>query len=226
MKKIKSLIALILVFILMISTYSVAFANDSDEIALQSAEVEASANEEIVARLYLCSTIYVFPIAGHTWIYVENLTDKPMTVGLYTAQAGEGVSVGTHAFSSSDGWGVYYNLERYRQGMKFGVKDVLSASVDLTQAELDELSRDIANYVNYWDLYFNCAFFSFSIWNQNAPSFLIPLVLPAISHFEVLLSGGRNGVLTMDSATADKVYRQKGSGSNATLVPVSAGTLD
>lgn len=54
-------------------------------------------------------------VAGHTYIYVKNLTDKPLRVGLYDVPAGEGVSIGSLSVSVSDGWGLYYNLEAHRE---------------------------------------------------------------------------------------------------------------
>ena len=50
---------------------------------------------------------------GHVWLYIENLTDKPIDVGLLTVQPNEGVSVGLLSFSRADGWGIYYNIEAY-----------------------------------------------------------------------------------------------------------------
>ena len=80
--------------------------------------------------------------------------------------------------------------------------------------------------MNYWDFYFNCAFFAFSIWNSVSGDFLIPLVIPAISQLEVILAGGKKGVLEMYEPTEDQIFRQRGSGSSAYLEPVSDWTIN
>lgn len=187
---------------------------------------ESGGEDEIVATVSVCSCIYVFPISGHTWIYVENLSDKVQRVGLYDLPVGQGVSIGSFSFSVSDGFGIYYNLEAYRENRDNNSANHWSITKELTQKELDSLSKSIAGYVNYWGFYFNCAFFAFSIWNSASGDFLIPLVLPGISQIEVIIDGGKKGVLEMYQPTEDQIFRQRGSGSSAYLEPISADTLN
>ncbi|MBO5411110.1 MAG: hypothetical protein J6A60_07600 [Clostridia bacterium] len=54
---------------------------------------------------------------------------------------------------------------------------------------------------------------------------LIPLIIPALGQVQVMLHGGKKGKLTMYEPSSDRVYRQKGVGQNAYLVPVSEATI-
>lgn len=215
----KRIISMLLVLAMMISSFCLT-AYAENEI------IEEKDENEIVATVSLCSCLYVFPIKGHTWIYVENLSDKVQRVGLYDLPVGEGMSVGTYSFSASDGWGVYYNVECYRQNRDNNFENIWSVTKELTQSELDTLSKRLANYVNYWDFYFNCAFFAFSIWNSVSRDFLIPLVLPGISHIQVMLLGAKKGVLQLYEVKPEQVFRQRGSLGSAYLEPVSDKTLN
>lgn len=215
----KRLLSLVLAAVMLFSAACVtAYADGS--------LTEQEDENEIVATVSICSCIYFFPISGHTWIYVENLSDRVQRVGLYDLPVGQGVSIGSFSFSVADGWGVYYNIEAFRENRDNNSSNHWTKTKELTQSELDSLSRDIANYVNYWDFYFNCAFFAFSIWNSASGDFLIPLVIPAISQLEVILAGGKKGVLEMYEPTEDQIFRQRGSGSSAYLEPVSDWTIN
>ena len=215
----KKLLSLVLAAVMLFSAACVtAYADGS--------LTEQEDENEIVATVSICSCIYFFPISGHTWIYVENLSDRVQRVGLYDLPVGQGVSIGSFSFSVADGWGVYYNIEAFRENRDNNSSNHWTKTKELTQSELDSLSNNIANYVNYWDFYFNCAFFAFSIWNSVSGDFLIPLVIPAISQLEVILAGGKKGVLEMYEPTEDQVFRQRGSGSSAYLEPVSFRTIN
>ena len=206
----KKLLSLVLAAVMLFSAACVtAYADGS--------LTEQEDENEIVATVSICSCIYFFPISGHTWIYVENLSDRVQRVGLYDLPAGQGVSIGSFSFSVADGWGVYYNIEAFRENRDNNSSNHWTKTKELTQSELDSLSINIANYVNYWDFYFNCAFFAFSIWNSVSGDFLIPLVIPAISQLDVILAGGKKGVLEMYEPAEDQVFRQRGSGSSAYL---------
>lgn len=215
----KKLLSLVLAAVMLFSAACVtAYADGS--------LTEQEDENEIVATVSICSCIYFFPISGHTWIYVENLSDRVQRVGLYDLPVGQGVSIGSFSFSVADGWGIYYNVEAFRENRDNNSSNHWTKTKELTQSELDSLSSNIANYVNYWDFYFNCAFFAFSIWNSASGDFLIPLVIPAISQLEVILAGGKKGVLEMYEPTEDQIFRQRGSGSSAYLEPVSDWTIN
>ena len=58
-----------------------------------------------VAKLYLCHRWSGPPSLGHMWVYIENLTGKPIQVGLYKVPAKQGVSVGNFGLTRADGNG-------------------------------------------------------------------------------------------------------------------------
>ncbi len=191
----------------------------------QPQEPEENENT-IVATATLFAAMYVFPVSGHTWIYVENLTDEPITVGLYEVPVNQGVSVGTFSFSVNDGWGIYYNLEAFRENRNDNIGGCRSRTIELTRSELEELSESIRDYPNLWDIFiFNCTFFAFSIWNGISDDFLIPMMIPAMAILEVIILGSPKGVKSMYYPTSDQVFKQKGRGNEAHLEPVGEKTL-
>lgn len=201
-------------------------APSDEETEDDDSELYTSDGEKIVARASLFAAMYVFPVSGHTWIYVENLTDEPIMVGVYEVPVDQGVSVGAFSFSVNDGWGIYYNLEAYRENRNDNIDDCRSLTIDLTEAELIELSESIKNYPNMWEMFiFNCTFFAFSIWNHNSDYFFVPFFLPAVAVLEVIIMGAKKGVTEMYYPTTDQVFKQRGTGKSAYLEPVGEKTL-
>ncbi len=228
-KSIIRFISIVLAVTMLLPFSLVASAEETTEPPVENEAVDDSYvydGNEVVATLSVCSCVYFFPVVGHTWIYVDNLTDRDQQVGLYTVPANQGVSVGSFSFSVSDGWGLYYNLEAYRENRDNNSGDHWTITKELTADELKELSDSLIDYPNFWSFYFNCAFFAFSIWNSAAGSLFIPLVIPAISQFEIILGGGDKGELEMYYPTRDQIFRQRGSGDKAYLAPVSDRTFN
>ncbi len=220
----KRIIAVILALTMAFTILIPAFASDeniSEEIYAQ----ETEQTDASVAKMYLCSDIDLFPFVGHCWIYVENLSDSPITVGLYEVPVGQGVSVGSFSFSVMDGWGIYYNLEGWRENRDNTVKRARSVSTMLDAAELEKLTDSLTNYPNYWGPVANCSTFAFSIWNSITGDFYFSLLIPAIAHLELIIGGAKKGELEMYYPTEDQVMRQKGMGSGAHLEPVNGITL-
>lgn len=241
----KNFICIMLTVLLVFGTAATAFAQD--EIILpeettteQPPQEEPTVPEEpadpdepeadenkIVAKASLFMAMYVFPVSAHSWIYVENLSDEPITVGIYEVPAGQGVSVGTFSFSVRDGWGIYYNLEAYRENLKDRIDKCWSITKDMTAEELEKLSRSIKNYPNMWDIFiFNCTFFSFSIWNSNTNYFFLPFMIPAIPLLEMMIMGAKKGETPMYFPTTDQLYRQRGTGNSAYLEHASDDTIN
>lgn len=215
----KKITALILTLAVAFGASSVAFALEEENSLPQEAN-----NDEIIARLYVCSSMSVPVLVGHVYLYVENLSDEPITVGLYEVPAGQGVSVGTMCFSVSDGGGIYYNVEAYRINKSDKNDSVLCKSKDLTKTELERLSQKLSGALNHWDIVFNCSYFAYTIWNDMTGDFVVPLIIPILSHAALAVSGGRSGI-QMYSPDRTEVFRQHGSGSGATLELVSDATL-
>lgn len=230
--ELKKITALLLSVIIALSASVTVFAADSYADLEPVTNVgsvdtdETDVGEEIVARASLFAATYFFPVAGHNWIYVENLSDEPITVGLYEVPVGQGVSVGAFSFSVGDGWGIYYNLEAYRENKDNNIDDCYSITIDLNKSELEHLSNSVRNYPNMWEMFiFNCTFFAFAIWNDNSPHFFIPFFLPGVAWIEMLIMGAKKGAVQMYYPTENQVYRQKGIGNSACLESVGNYTM-
>ncbi|MBE6772521.1 MAG: hypothetical protein E7547_10320 [Ruminococcaceae bacterium] len=221
----KRIAAIMLTLAMLVTFSTVSWAEEplteqSTETVIVST-AEQNDEDEVVATLSLCSNIYVWPISGHTWIYVHNNSDEPIQVGLYEVPVGQGVSIGAFSFSVNDGWGLYYNIEAYKENNKNRMGNVRSISEEMDADELAKLNDSLNNYPNIWTFSVNCATFSFSIWNSVTGDGFFSLLIPAISDFMIMVGGGKRGVLEMYQPPREHVYRQKGSGSSARLVPAS-----
>ena len=60
-------------------------------------------SDEIVARVSIVSYLKNVFSTGHSWLYIENLSDKTLTVGIYQLEPGASVSVGTFKNSRKEG---------------------------------------------------------------------------------------------------------------------------
>ena len=222
----KTLAFLLAVIIVLTGSLTVLAAPKDASAEVTSKATAAKSPDTIVARASLFAAMYFFPVSGHTWIYVENLTDEPITVGIYEVPAGQGVSGGVFSFSVNDGWGIYYNLEAYRENRNNNISDCRSITKDMTRSELEKLSNTIKNYPNMWDIFiFNCTYFAFSVWNKNSDNFFIPMMIPALAMLEVIIVGAPKGVTQMYYPTKDQVFKQRGTGDNAYLEPCGEKTL-
>jgi len=208
---IKKITAIILALVVALTAFTVCFAADS------ASETPAEESGDTVATLSICSAIYVWPVSGHTWIYVHSESDEPIQVGHYTVPADQGVSVGVFSFSVNDGWGIYYNIEAYKENTKNRMDKVWSKSVEMNADELETLHNKLLSYPNYWGFGGNCATFAFSMWNSVAHQGYFSLLIPAITQFMLMVSGAEKGVLEMYCPPRENVYRLKGQGSNAHL---------
>lgn len=195
----------------------IAFSAVIPVMAAETEPLADTAENEAVATISLCTAIYVWPVSGHTWIYVHNNSDDPIQVGHYTVPAGQGASVGAFSFSVDDGWGIYYNIEAYKENTKNRMDKVWSKSEDIDASELATLSESLKNYPNYWGFVNNCATFAFSIWNDVTGDAYFSLLIPAITQFMLMITGAKKGTLEMYCPPRDNVYRLKGQGENAHL---------
>ena len=212
MKTAKKILCLILAIIMCMSCGTMAFA-----------ATETKAGEPIVANYYIfVMETDIHPI-GHMWVYLENLTDKPMKVGYYTVPPYEAVSVGV--FARKDGFGIYYNVEAYTQTV-YGMKNQMCLKDELTADKVKDVSDALINFPNHWDPIFNCMYFAFKIWNAGCSreNKLLHLVWPPLGTLQIKMKGYHRGVL-MKGVTMDKAYRQVGSGSNGYLKPATLKSL-
>jgi hypothetical protein len=190
--------------------------DDTDEPDIKPEESKPLQDNDIVATLYVFYDKSDIHGVGHTWIYIENLTDQELKVGAYTLPPDEGVSVGT--LPEYDGWGLYYNIEAYQQTI-YGMEDQLSMKDDITLKKLRRVSNFILYYINFWDpVFFNCMLFAFLAWDMGSWKILLPLIFPIIGKIQMLIYPHETGAL-MKPVTKDQVYRQIGMAGWATLMP-------
>ena len=183
----------------------------------------AASGSKTVAKLYLCHSWTGPPSLGHMWVYIENLTGKPIQVGLYKVPVKQGVSVGNFGLTRADGNGTYYNVEAYC-GNHFSLSGMISNSTDLTQSELDTISTEIRNH-NRWAFFgSNCSDFAVRIWSLGGGELTISYVLPVFTKWQMKMHGDE-GYVQMTNVSASQVKKQVGEGDSATLVTCSPGTI-
>lgn len=166
-------------------------------------------SDEIVARVSIVSYLKNAFSTGHSWLYIENLSDKTLTVGIYQLEPGDSVSVGTFKNSRKEGRGIYYNVERYCVN-KFGASARYSLSETVTESELNGISRKINSYSGKWTPVKNCAYFAAYVWNSISKIHLISGSTPSCLRTSIRLHGGKRGI-AMSDVSADNVYKQDGS---------------
>ena len=188
-----------------------------------AAQTSASGDDKIVANFYIYVMVTDIHPVGHMWVYLENLTDKPMEVGYYTIPAKKGMSVGV--FARKDGLGIYYNVEAYTQTV-YGMENQYCLKDELTADKVQDVSDALIDAANHWDPIFNCMYFAFKIWNAGCSrgNKLLHLVWPPLGTLQIKLKTPLRGVL-MKGVTIDKAYRQVGSGSKGYLVPATLKSL-
>ena len=169
----------------------------------------AADGDEIVARVSIVSYLKNAFSTGHSWLYIENLTDRTLTVGVYELEPGEAVSVGTFRYTRKEGRGIYYNVERYCVN-KFGASARYSLSETVTESELNGISRKINSYSGKWTPVKNCAYFAANVWNSISKIHLFSGSTPSCLRTSIKLHGGKRGI-SMTDVAAENVYKQDGS---------------
>lgn len=174
---------------------------------------EEPGRDDIVARMYIYYIQTEIHPIGHCWVYIENLTGKEMTVGLYTVPPYEGVSVGV--FCRKDGLGVYYNVEAYSQ-TTYGMSGQLSMCEELTYDDVEDVTDALIGFLNHWDPFFNCMYFAFKVWNSASDRKLVSLVFPVFGKLQMKAYSHDYNV-PMKPVVKSQTFRQKGSGKSAYL---------
>lgn len=125
----------------------------------------------------------------HVWIYVENISDKPITVGHYTCPAGDSVSLGAWR-DRGRGAGIHYNLERYWVKAETYTRTIyLKATI--TAAELKMVTFTIKHH-DYWTWPFNCGWFATSVWNKTTFKQVPYLFWPQLIRIPMYILGAKN----------------------------------
>ena len=209
----KRILSLMLAVVVCFTALPLAYAADSTK----------AKEDKIVANYYIYIMETDIHPVGHMWVYLENLTDKPMKVGLYTVPAHKGMSVGV--FARKDGLGIYYNVEAYTQTV-YGMKNQICLKDELTAEKVKDVSDALLDFPNHWDPIFNCMYFAFKIWNAGCSrdKKLIHLIWPPLGTLQVKMRT-HYYELPMKGVTVDQAFRQVGSGSRAYLRPAALNSL-
>lgn len=217
--KLKRIVALVLSLIISLSAFTgvTAYAQDKkfspdnffsgivDTASIVSGK--SASQDKAVARVYLVSTKLI-----HLFIYIQNISDKTIKIGLMDCKPGEGVSLGTFGLTRSDGWGLYYNIESYCL-TDYEHYDTRRCEIDA--ARLEKVNNRIINY-NHWDFVVNCAFFACAIWNTASGGFIMPFTISPITKL-IIMAGSDGKLPQMSKPDRKNVCKQRGNGSNAYL---------
>lgn len=169
----------------------------------------AASSDNIVARMYVFSAVTNKAAGGHSWIYIENLSDQAIVVGLYTVPVDGTVSVSTGKNRRADGAGVYYNVDSYLVNNKGCGVGRRSLQMDITAAQLERVSNTI-NSNNRWSVAFNCSNFAEKVWNSAGGKKVYSLGTPSFLKTYINLQGGRKNA-AMQNAAPEQCFKQKGS---------------
>lgn len=105
-------------------------------------------------------------LGKHSFLRFENLSSQPIMVAGLEVDAGESVTVGTFAGSSTyngTGYrGTWFNREYARRASYF---NTYSKGVNISSDDLYIASQLLMAY-DWWSLTENCAFYASTVWNQ------------------------------------------------------------
>lgn len=227
----KRLTAVILALMLVLSLSTVAFAEDISEPLpdtettepTEEPELPPVSADDVVGTIYLCSRWSSVTTTGHLWIYIYNTSEETLKVGLYDLAPDEGVSLATFGFTRSDGFGIYYNMETYRND-KYCDDSCISLSDDLTRAELEAITAKLL-VSNNWNPIINCVYFACKIWNLASDTRMVPFFYPPVVRLQIKSAGGTEKC-EMNYQPPEKSFKQRGRGANSYLENVSQKSLD
>jgi len=169
----------------------------------------AAGGDEAVAKVSIVSYLKNGFSTGHSWLYIENISDKTLTVGVYQLEPSKGVSVGTFRYSRGEGRGIYYNVESYCVNT-YGASKRYSLTETVTESELAGITNKINSYSGKWTPVKNCAYFAANVWNGISKIHLISGSTPSCLRTSIKLHGGTRGI-SMMPVSPDQVYKQVGS---------------
>lgn len=159
---------------------------------------------EIVACVYLCASNNIG--VGHVWLYFENLTDHPITVGYYELEPGCGCTVSQLSSLHPDGMGTYYNFEAYKYQSKLSRAHYLAE--EITYDELVNVSHIIRSHNSYELFFNNCGRFATTIWNSISDRHIMYFFLPLVITAQM---GNQRGVYHQ-KVTVNEVFKQQSAG--------------
>ena len=232
----KSFLAVFLTFVLLFTGLTFANADNliADETTTQTEQTEDTtvpetepevpkSGDDVVGKIYLCSRWSSITTTGHIWVYIHNTSEEVLRVGLLDVLPDEGVSLATFGFTRSDGMGIYYNMETYRND-KYCDDSCISVSDELTRDELEKVTEKLL-ISNHWNPIYNCVFFACSIWNTAGDTFILPFFYPPVTRLMISIAGDGEKC-EMVHQPGENSFKQRGFGSNSYLENVCQKSLD
>ena len=128
------------------------------------------AAEETRGSYVEAARVTLYSAAGHSFVSFENLTNSSLTIGVYTVQGGESITIGTwSARYGRQFGGVWYNLESHlvSNGSHFG-NTLASITVGFQLDELDALVERMTDFILTHDTHnsnYLCSKFALGLWN-------------------------------------------------------------
>jgi hypothetical protein len=127
--------------------------------------------------------------------------------------------------SVSDGAGIYYNLEKYRNEYKSPYRGIRRLSKVISKSDLENVTKFMLRSNVFDPLIRNCSWFATGCWNAGGGDRLPRVVvLPWIMR-ALMSARGADSSANLTHVERDQVMRQVGRGSSATVKVVSGGSL-
>ena len=220
----KRFVSAILAIVMTLLLFCSVYADNSPELAEQSAAVDSAENiqlssediadvvspeniesdasgkdDENVAILYLCAAgprgRYIW---GHAWIMIKNISDEDIVIGENIIPPGTMISAGLH----HDG-GLKYN----RELETFNGCTVSAKEKYMNAKELEICKKEMFSSRWSWYEYFahNCTNFATSVWLAVTGNFYICFCFPFVVQLQLAASGAKGvGVAQANVADASK----------------------
>lgn len=99
---------------------------------------------------------------GHSFIVIENTSDKSFSINGAEVMPNESISLGTTAVPSLEHRGIWKNIEGYN---KYYLENI-AISGDFYAEDLDYLDNYLKEH-DKWTLAYNCVSFAVGVWNNS-----------------------------------------------------------
>ena len=131
-------------------------------------------------ELYLCasgmngSNTHAGSFGGHAWFEINNTTGEMLSIGYYTMQRGEYISLGT--WGADEYKGIWYNRESYAYYRESKYVDTTVVKTLINKSEIASISEyTIKKNIGHSYVYNNCVDYVVNAWNLIHSDSSIPI---------------------------------------------------